>query len=363
MQQETDRELLKKYLRGECSPAELERVKACFRMPWATEMLHQLMEAESAQDWERQTEERLRFLECNIGSGHFEEAGSDMQMETWKAKFEQRKAAVHPTSNDQQQAGFFKRHSFLKYAAVWIPLVLGIGIYAMSRLKEAEAPAHQLNANLLMKTFSTVKGQRAKVILSDSTVVYMGPGSKLKYPDQFADTTRRISLEGEAFFEVAHNPHKPFIISTGNVETRVLGTSFKVNAVAGMPFGVQVATGKVRVDRIGGPQTEHLAILTPGQEVKLSNLQSAPVTGQVAIADVKGWKNSRLVFKDQPLKAIATQLERAYNVQFSFKHSVKAAEIVTVTLQDNVPLNQTLRVLSSGAGFRYIIDGKNILIY
>lgn len=347
MQQPINKELLKKYLKDNCSPAELQQVRAYLLKPGSRKILHELIIAESQEEWDLQTNTALE---------------SDEQMREWQAKFEQRKAARTTFLDQSETPNSFKRTRFLKYAAVWIPLILGVGIYTFNRLKETPSTSVPVTSTLVMKEFSTVKGQRAKITLADGTLVYMGPVSTLKYPDRFSDSTRVIALTGEAFFEVAHNPKKPFIIHTQNIHTQVLGTSFKVNAIKGQPFEVQVATGKVRVDRINPGQTEHLAVLTPGQQVMLSTLNSPAILGQIAVQDVRGWKNSRLVFKDQSIGEIAQQLERAYDVQFSFKNAAKAKEIVTVTLQDNVPLSQTLRVLSAGAQFKYSITGKNIII-
>lgn len=345
MQQPIDKELLKKYLKDSCSPAELQQVRAYLLRPGTREILHELIIAETQEEWELQTSTTL---------------DPDDQMSAWKSKFELRKAARSTSLGETTLS--LKRPRFLKYAAIWIPLILGVGIYTFSRLKEPQSTPSPATAALVMKEFTTIKGQRAKITLADGTLVYMGPASTLKYPDQFSDSTRIIALTGEAFFEVAHNARKPFIIHTQNIRTQVLGTSFKVNAINGQPFKVQVATGKVRVDRVTPGQTEHLALLTPGQQVMLNTLNSPAILEQVALQDVLGWKNSRLVFKDQSIGEIAKQLERAYDVQFSFKSAAKAREIVTVTLRDNVPLNQTLRVLSAGAQFKYSIQGKNIII-
>ncbi|TKC58035.1 DUF4974 domain-containing protein [Pedobacter hiemivivus] len=347
MQQPIDKELLKKYLKDSCSPAELQQVRAYLLRPGTREILHDLITSDSQEEWEQQTNTTLI---------------PDDQMREWQAKFELRKTAQTTLLDQSETSRSFRGPRFLKYAAVWIPLILGVGIYAFSRLKDSPSTSAPAIATLVMKEFSTVKGQRAKITLADGTLVYMGPASTLKYPEQFSDSTRVIALKGEAFFEVAHNPQKPFIIHTQNIRTQVLGTSFKVNAIKGRPFEVQVATGKVRVDRVNPGQTEHLAVLTPGQQVTLSSLNSTAILGQVAVQDVRGWKNSKLVFKDQSIGEIAGQLERAYDVQFSFKNAAKAREIVTVTLQDNIPLNQTLRVLSAGAQFKYSIKGKNIII-
>lgn len=358
MQQDIAKELLRKYLTNTCSPSELLLVHRYLRKPGTHEILQELMAEESGAEWESATNKPVEL---------------DEQLSSWQSKFEARKAIAEQqqthtpvtlnTASHKTITGFFKRNDLLKYAAVWSTIILGIGIYTFSKYQEKHLPNVTLTAKLINKEFSTVKGQRAKVTLTDGTIVYMGAASTLTYPEQFKGSTRSVSLAGEAFFEVAHNPNQPFIIHTQNIRTQVLGTSFKLNAIKGRPFKVQVATGKVKVARIfPGHREEQLAILTPGQQVTLKSLTGPAVSAELAVPDILGWKNSRLVFKDQTLREIAQQLERAYDVQFHFKNEEKAREVVTVTLQDNIPLNQTLRVLSAGAQFQYFIKGKNITI-
>ncbi|MBB2148298.1 FecR family protein [Pedobacter gandavensis] len=358
MQQATDKALLKKYLNNTCTPSELQLVRSYLLRPGTWEILNELMAEESAAEWERETNQPVEL---------------DEQLRNWQSKFEQRKAnAVQPeeikpslvqTTQPKIIPGFFKRNDLFKYAAILSTIILGIGIYTFNNYRGKQVQPATLTAKISMKEFSTVRGQRAKITLTDGTVVYMGAASTLKYPEQFTGAQRNISLEGEAFFEVATNPNQPFLIQTENIRTQVLGTSFKVNAIKGRPFKVQVATGKVRVDRIKpGYPKEQLAILSPGQQVTLKTSDASTLTGQVAIKEIEGWKNSTLVFKDQTIGEIAAQLERAYDVQFRFKNEEKAKEVVTVTLQDNIPLNQTLRALSAGAQFQYNIKGKNITI-
>lgn len=344
MQHPIDKELLKKYLKDTCTPSELEVVRGYLGRPGTEAILQELIAEESAAEWERATNAPVEL---------------DEQLIRWQSKFEQRKA-VSSGHSPKIIKGFFSRNNFLKYAAVLSTVILGIGIYTLNSSQEKELPKAAIQ--LSMKTFTTVKGQRAKITLTDGTIVYMGAGSTLSYPEQFKDSIRSVSLKGEAFFEVAKNPAQPFIIQTENIRTQVLGTSFKVNAITGKPFQVQVATGKVRVDRIKEGQREELAILTPGQQLSLKTLNDRAVSSEIAVADIQGWRNSRLVFKDQTIQEIAEQLERSYDVRFTFKSPQKAAAVLTVTLQDNIPLNETLRVLSAGAHFKYQIQGKNIII-
>ncbi|MFT3946991.1 MAG: FecR domain-containing protein [Agriterribacter sp.] len=95
---------------------------------------------------------------------------------------------------------------------------------------------------------STVTGEGKKIRLPDSTEVWLSPSSTLEYPSVFAGTLREVKLSGEAFFEVTHDKSRPFIIHSGNIETKVLGTSFNIQAYDNQEeINVTVVTGKVNV--------------------------------------------------------------------------------------------------------------------
>lgn len=103
------------------------------------------------------------------------------------------------------------------------------------------------------KQVRTEKGERELVVLSDGTRVWLGPASRLTYPESFPAANRVVELEGEAFFNVTRDTTRPFFIRSGSVETRVLGTSFNIRAYADQPtVGVIVVSGTVEVSTSGG---------------------------------------------------------------------------------------------------------------
>jgi transmembrane sensor len=112
-------------------------------------------------------------------------------------------------------------------------------------------------------------GSRTVVELSDGSVVHLNYGSRMKYPQNFWGETRGVTLTGEAYFEVAHNPDKPFVVSTGLIDVKAVGTIFNVNAY---PENNDIATtlveGKVLVEKIqNNENVETIEELIPGQHV------------------------------------------------------------------------------------------------
>lgn len=355
MHQSIDKEILKKYIQGQCNATELALVRQFLLTPGSQEVLDELILEESSEEWDALLEQPVN---------------ADQQMMDWETRFEQRKndrSRVNETGEQEEGSiplqpakGLYT--FILKYAAVWLVLLSGAGFYAVQQFRSKTPLATQETASAILKEFRTKTGERATLTLSDGTVIYLGPESILKYPETFKGTSRQISLTGEAFFEVAHNPAKPFRIQSGKLRTTVLGTSFKVNAFEGQMFEVKVATGKVRVDRTDHSIVRHLAILTPGQLVRLPTADSEPVLAQLPVSEVLCWKASKMVFRDNTLQEIARELERAYDVSIRFSNAEKAREVVTISLQLNVPLQETLQLLSKGTHFSFHKNGKNITI-
>lgn len=134
------------------------------------------------------------------------------------------------------------RYGFRPVAAAAAILLICTGLFFFrSTVWDAISPAHQL------QSFSA-QAQRKQLELSDGTKVWLSPNSTLKYPEKFVGNSRMIALEGEAFFEVAQDANHPFIIQSGQVSTRVLGTSFNISAYSQTPdISVTLVTGKVAV--------------------------------------------------------------------------------------------------------------------
>lgn len=257
---------------------------------------------------------------------------------------------------DQHPAGFFGRKTYLRFAAILAACIIGFGAYTLLQFKKTPLQ-EQLAVHEVVNPF----GQRSKVVLPDSSEVFLGAGSKLRFPDRFTAKTREISLEGEAFFQVTKNPHKPFIIHTGTVQTKVLGTSFRIEAFKGSPLNVSVATGKVRVDDYARNQVKSLAVLLPGQ--KVSYTSARVILGQADIDEVRNWKDGKLVFRKASLKEITATLERWYNVKFDYRNSLKSKEEISVVLQGNEPLGKLMKVLGATGHFKYHIDADHVYIH
>lgn len=199
---------------------------------------------------------------------------------------------------------------WLKIAASIILLVsMGIGLNQYHTNK-----ATTEKATVAYRTKQTSWGQKASITLPDGSVVKLNSGSKITFPEKFSDTLRAVTLEGEAFFDVVKDKNKPFIITSNNLTTSVLGTTFNVEAYQDETnIKVTLATGKVTINAEGKN-----ALLIPSEQV-VFNKQSKQITAQkVDVKKYLEWKDGVLRFENEALGDAVKKLEKWYNVTITF---------------------------------------------
>ena len=176
--------------------------------------------------------------------------------------------------------------------------------------------------------------------LPDGTKVYLNTNARLYYPENFSGAKRAVRLTGEAFFEVTPDREKPFVIATGKVFTRVLGTSFSVNAPVEDSVLVTVVTGKVALEERDKEADQ--VIMNPGET-------GAYLKGQLTKAangdpNFLAWKTGILTFQSTPLPEVARTLSRYYHRPVQL-HSPALASCVLSTSFDHQTLEAALAEL------------------
>lgn len=237
--------------------------------------------------------------------------------------------------------------SWLKYAASFILVcAAALGWYSVkTETKEG-------NQQIALMTKTTKRGERVKLLLPDSSVVYLNALSKLSFPQRFEkDKNREIHLEGEAFFEVKSDASRPFIVHSGNLQTRVLGTSFNIDAYPeSQHFSISVRTGKVGISSSNAGRLKHLSFLTPGKNLIYKLRDSSYAVNEAKAADFNSWIENRFIFKNELLSTILTRLERSYNVSFNIKNDVmlKCRFNATFHNKNIKQILEQLHIMSSG---------------
>ena len=166
-----------------------------------------------------------------------------------------------------------------------------------------------------MKTISTPRGKDYELVLSDGTVVLLNADSKITFPTRFAGENRTVKLVGEAYFKVSKNKHRPFIVETGNLYTKVLGTEFNLKAYPHSDVNVTLIKGSVAVNAEGKE-----VMLKPGQNAEYSEDKDIEVT----TVDTEGyiqWKDGYFYFDNVPLIDVVRDLGRWYNVNIEIRNN------------------------------------------
>jgi len=196
-------------------------------------------------------------------------------------------------------------------------------------------------------------GSRTVVELSDGSVIHLNYGSRVKYPQNFSGTTRGVLLTGEGYFEVAHNPDKPFIVATGHIDVRALGTVFNVNAYSeNDDITATLVEGKVLVEEMKNDgNTEIIKELKPGQHLIYEKQTGVVTSSQEQVDKYISWKDGKLVFDNEPIEKVAQRLNRMFNVEIQVAKEAKEYNY-TVTFVDE-PLFQILELLSVATPISY----------
>ncbi|WP_433901467.1 FecR family protein [Sphingobacterium puteale] len=193
-----------------------------------------------------------------------------------------------------------------------------------------------------------------KMTLVDGTKVWVNALSQLKFPAQFSKTERRVFLEGEAYFEVAHNPDHPFIVESKGNEIKVLGTHFNVNSYS-EEVRTTLAEGKVEVRR-----NNERVELSPGEYVWSS--RDNLIKGEADLQRDLSWHNNEFYFKKETIVDIAHQLSRWYDLDVKFRGNVQLDKVYTGSIERDVKLSQVLEMLSYVSNLKFEVDGRKLII-
>nr|WP_294870461.1 FecR family protein [uncultured Pedobacter sp.] len=203
---------------------------------------------------------------------------------------------------------------------------------------------------------TTPKGGTYQVVLPDGTEVWLNADSKLVFPSKFTGNNRVVTLTGEAYFEVAKNKSKPFIVNTGASKIEVLGTHFNImaykdeadNLVTLLEGAVKVNSGTAKV------------LLKPGQQAEISrkNPSSIILNNEIDTEQIIAWKNGYFMFANEPVESIMRKISRWYNVDIVYQDNLQDKALWgTVSRFKNV--SEVLKRLELTGVVRFKIDNLN----
>jgi transmembrane sensor len=212
-------------------------------------------------------------------------------------------------------------------------------------------------ASNAINTITTPRGGQHEIVLADGSKVWLNASSSLRFPVAFSKTERTVELSGEAYFEVAKDPSKPFSVNANGTTVAVFGTHFNINAYSDNSFvTATLLEGSVRFKKAGAS-----VLLVPGQQGSVLNNETGIKVSAADMEKVMGWKNGYFVFRDENIVDIMKQVARWYDVDIEFVGDLSEREFGgTVSrykniteLLDNMQLTKTIH---------YKIEGKKVLI-
>lgn len=202
------------------------------------------------------------------------------------------------------------------------------------------------------------RGGENTVVLADGTTVHLNAGSKLIYPARFVGKRRIVTLEGEAYFDVAKDEEHPFIVRTHLGEVAVLGTIFNVNAYADASVCyTTLVKGKVQFSALNN----EVITLLPGQQAVAS--ANATEIRNVNLDEHIGWVNGVYVFNNRSLGEIMQTFERWYDVKIYYETPALRDITYCGNLKRNGTINSFLDALELTGDLTYKISGRKVLIY
>ena len=187
-------------------------------------------------------------------------------------------------------------------------------------------------------------GQHSKIVLPDSSVVWINSGSTLSYNNNFAVNTRKVKLTGQAYFKVTHNTKIPLVVSVDGLKINVLGTSFDVSAYPqDQNVSVVLESGSVEMTHSRIKSFKYR--LKPGEKAVFNNESKELLVAKVNTYKFTSWKDGVLIFKDDPMYEVFEKLERWYNIKIevqdeSIKQKVFNATIVNESMKEIFDLIQ-----------------------
>ncbi len=209
----------------------------------------------------------------------------------------------------------------------------------------------------VFNTISTPRGGQYQIVLADGTKVWLNAASSLQYPVAFNGNERRVLLNGEAYFEVAKNKSKPFIVQVKDVNVTVLGTHFNIMSYDDEDrIATTLLEGSVNIAKAGVSK-----LILPGQQMRFYKSGKNELKDNADIEQAVAWKNGKFNFADADIKTIMRQLSRWYNIDVVYDAQLPDANFGGI-LGRKEDVGQLLKVFELTGRVHFKIEGTKITV-
>ena len=328
----TDWEALARYLAGESSDAESERIGRWLREHEADAVLVAALD--------------------KVVAGLALDAQTDIDVERALARAIERRDAASvdvatPISRPPRELRYPRRTASTWRAAAILAAAAAVVLAARLVLQRGSGDRPYVADADTGRAFATAVGRRDSLRLPDGGRVVLGPASRLVVATGYGRGTREVELHGEAYFDVVHDSTRPFVVRSGDVSVRDVGTSFAVRADGGRLVQVVVTSGSIMLR--SAPAAGSGLVLAAGDVGTVHS--DGRVTSQrtAAAGQYLAWMRDSLVFRNAPLAEVSDELQRWYGVALRVEDSSLAGRHLTMTFAGD-PLDRVLRVIRLGLG-------------
>lgn len=214
----------------------------------------------------------------------------------------------------------------------------------------------------LYNTLSTPSGGQFQLMLPDGSKVWLNSSSSIRFPTAFSGDERKVELTGEAYFEVAKNPSRPFRVfiapplgGGGGMEVEVVGTHFNIMAYDDeRSINTTLLEGSVKVSKGSAGK-----LLVPGQQSKVGSGGDIKVT-EADVEEAIAWKNGFFQFNSYDIETVMRQVARWYDVQVVYKDKIPGGNFSGIVSRKN-NISRVLEILQGG-GVQFKIEGKKVIV-
>ncbi len=249
-----------------------------------------------------------------------------------------------PTWQDKRRVMY---RTIFRVAAVLIPVILIAGGYFYLSAKQD-----------IVVEISVANGEKHYLFLPDSTEVWLNAGTTIRYTDNFKGEERIVRLDGEAYFSVANNESRPFVVETRHLAVKVLGTRFNVKAYAeDEKIITTLESGKVEI-ATGQGET---VILKPDEQLSYNSMTGTIELMDVVPADASGWINGQLIFDGSTFDEIICTLERRFNISVVNHSVIPSSRLYSVKFLNNERPDEIFTILEDITGVTFHQEGDKTL--
>jgi len=245
-------------------------------------------------------------------------------------------------------------------ASIAAMVLIAITIFINLRNQESD-DSNVSNNTIQYLERTNPNGQKSKIILTDGTTVWLNAASKIRFPEKFNLTERKVFLEGEAYFDVAPDEKSPFVIQTKTTTATVLGTSFNIKSYEKEPVQVTVALGRVKVNAGNGSSATEELVLGKNEQITIVPESGEFVKKSVDIDSFLSWKEDVIRFDNTKLSEVVKTLERWYDKKITIANE-QLNDCVLIAEYKNEKLYNVLQSLKYSLGIEFEVFDDEIII-